>query len=162
MAFAVLGVLVISSEYSTGMIRTTLSAVAQRRRVLAAKAVVFTVTALVVGMLASFPAHFVFQAFLSDDSLRSSIGDPGVLRAVTGGGLFLTVLGLFGLGLGLGLGAIIRGSAGAIAAVLGLLFVPPIHRPAPADLPEGHGGALRPDARRRQTPRRSHDSQHEL
>ena len=121
-AFAVLGVLVISSEYSTGMIRTTLSAVPQRRRVLAAKAAVFTVTALVVGMLASFAAYFVFQAFLSDVSLRSSIGDPGVLRAVAGGGLFLTVLGLFGLGLG----AIIRGSAGAIAAVLGLLFVPPI------------------------------------
>jgi len=71
-AFAVLGVLVISSEYSTGMIRTTLSAVPQRRRVLAAKAAVFTVTALVVGMLASFAAYFVFQAFLSDDSLRSS------------------------------------------------------------------------------------------
>lgn len=55
-------------------------------------------------------------------SLRTSISDPGVLRAVIGGGLFLTVLGL----LGLGLGAIIRSSAGAIAAVFGLIFVPQI------------------------------------
>jgi ABC-2 type transport system permease protein len=121
-AFGVLGVLVITSEYGTGMIRATLSAVPQRRLVLAAKAIVFASTALVVGISSSFAAYFVFQAFLSDNSLRSSIGDPGVLRAVTGGGLYLTVLGL----LGLGLGAIIRASAGAIAALFGLLFVPPI------------------------------------
>jgi len=121
-AFGVLGVLVITSEYGTGMIRATLSAVPQRRLVLAAKAIVFAVTALVVGILSSFAAYFVFQAFLSDNSLRSSIGDPGVVRAVTGGGLYLTVLGL----LGLGLGAIIRVSTGAIAALFGLLFVPPI------------------------------------
>jgi len=121
-AFGVLGVLVITSEYDTGMIRATLSAVPQRRLMLAAKAIVFTVTALIVGILSSVAAYFVFQAFLSDNSLRSSIGDPGVLRAVTGGGLFLTVLGL----LGLGLGAIIRGSAGAIAAIFGLVFVPQI------------------------------------
>jgi ABC-2 type transport system permease protein len=121
-AIGVLGVLVITSEYDTGMIRVTLSAVPQRRRVLAAKAIVFTATALVVGIVACFAGFFVFQAFLSDASLRSSLGDPGVLRAVTGGGLYLTVLGL----LGLGLGAIIRGSAGAIAALLGVLFVPPL------------------------------------
>ena len=121
-ALGVLGVLVITSEYGTGMIRATLSAVPQRRLLLAAKAIVFAVTALVVGIISSFAAWFVFQAFLSDNSLQSSIGDPGVLRAVTGGGLYLTVLGL----LGLGLGAIIRASAGAIAALFGLLFVPPI------------------------------------
>jgi ABC-2 type transport system permease protein len=119
-AIGVLGVLVITSEYDTGMIRASLSAVPQRRLMLAAKAIVFAATALVVGVFASFAAYFVFQAFLSDDSLRSSIGDPGVLRAVTGGGLYLAVLGLFGLGLG----AIIRGSAGAIAALFGALFVP--------------------------------------
>lgn len=121
-AFGVLGVLVITSEYGTGMIRATLSAVPQRRLVLAAKAMVFAATALVVGTASSFAAYFVFQAFLSDTSLQSSIGDPGVVRAVTGGGLYLTVLGL----LGLGLGAIIRSSAGAIAALFSLLFVPPL------------------------------------
>ena len=121
-AFGVLGVLVITSEYGTGMIRATLAAVPQRGLVLTAKAIVFAATALLVGIVSSFAAYFVFQAFLSDDSLKSSIGDPGVLRAVTGGGLYLTMLGL----LGLGLGTIIRHSAGAIAALFGLLFVPPI------------------------------------
>jgi len=121
-AFGVLGVLVITSEYGTGMIRATLSAVPQRRLMLAAKAIVFAVIALIVGIVASFAAYFVFQAFLSGSSLRSSIGDPGVLRAVIGGGLYLAVLGL----LGLGLGAIIRVSAGAISALFGLLFVPQI------------------------------------
>lgn len=119
-AFGVLGVLVITSEYGTGTIRATLSAVPQRRLLLAAKALVFAVTALVVGIISCFAAFLVFQAFLSSDSLRSSISDPGVVRAVTGGGLYLAVLGLFGLGLG----SIIRASAGAIAALFGVLFVP--------------------------------------
>lgn len=121
-AFGVLGVLVITSEYGTGMIRTTLSAVPQRRLMLGAKAIVFAVTALIVGVVASFAAYFVFQAFLSGDGLRSSIGDPGVLRAVIGGGLYLTVIGLFGLGVG----AIIRVSVGAISALFGVVFVPQI------------------------------------
>jgi ABC-type transport system involved in multi-copper enzyme maturation permease subunit len=120
-AFGVLGVLVITSEYGTGMIRATIAAVPQRRLLLAAKVIVFSATALIVGVLTSFAAFFTFQGFLTGDSLGASLGDPGVLRAVTGGGLFLSVLGLFGLGLG----AIIRSSAGAIAAVFGLLFVPP-------------------------------------
>ena len=121
-AIGVLGVLVITSEYDTGLIRVTLSAVPQRRRMLAAKAIVFAATALVVGLVACFAAFFVFQLFLADDSLRTSLGDPGVLRAVIGGGLYLTVLGLFGLGLG----AIIRSGAGAIAALFAVLFVPPL------------------------------------
>ncbi|HVA90380.1 MAG TPA: ABC transporter permease subunit [Chloroflexota bacterium] len=119
-AFGVLGVLVVTSEYDTGMIRATLSAVPRRRRMLAAKTIMFAVTALIVGTGAGFAAYFVFQAFLTGDSLRTSLGDSGVLRAVTGAGLYLAVLGLFGLGLG----AIIRSSAGAIAALFGVLFVP--------------------------------------
>jgi len=121
-AIGVLGVLVISSEYTTGMIRSTLSAVPRRRLLLAAKAIVFAATAFTVGMVASFAAYFVFQGLLRGDSLHSSIGDPGVIRALVGGGLYLTALGL----LGLGLGAVIRASAGAIAALLGMLFVPQI------------------------------------
>jgi ABC-2 type transport system permease protein len=121
-AFGVFGALVITSEYATGMIRATLSAVPQRRLLLAAKLIVFSGVALGIGTLSSFAAYFVFQAFLADESLRSSIGDPGVLRALAGGGLFLTALGL----LGLGLGAITRASAGAIAALFSLLFVPPV------------------------------------
>src|SRR5690349_2777106 len=121
-AFGVLGVLVITSEYTTGMIRVTLTAVPRRSRVLTAKAIVFATIALVVGVAASFAAYFLFQALLVGDALRSSIGDPGVVRALVGGGLYLAVLGL----LGLGLGAIIRSSAGAIAALFTLLFVPQI------------------------------------
>jgi ABC-2 type transport system permease protein len=129
-AVGVLGVLVITSEYGTGMIRATLSAVPQRRTLLAAKGVVFAVTALIVGLVASFVAYFVTQAILSGQhpaafagrQLQTSISDPGVFRAVAGAGLYLAVLGL----LGLGLGTIIRASAGAISALFGLLFVLPI------------------------------------
>jgi ABC-2 type transport system permease protein len=119
-AIGLLGVLVITSEYGTGMIRASLSAVPQRRLMLAAKTIVLAVTALVVGIASSFAAYFVFQVSLSGGGLRSEIGDPGVLRAMTGGGLYPAVLGL----LGLGLGAIIRSSAGAVAALFGMLFVP--------------------------------------
>jgi ABC-type transport system involved in multi-copper enzyme maturation permease subunit len=129
-AVGVLGVLVITSEYGTGMIRATVSAVPQRRMLLAAKGVVFAVTALIVGLVASFIAFFVTQAILSGQhpaifgarQLQSSLSDPGVFRAVAGAGLYLAVLGL----LGLGLGTIIRASAGAISALFGLLFVLPI------------------------------------
>jgi ABC-type transport system involved in multi-copper enzyme maturation permease subunit len=121
-AIGVLGVLVITSEYSSGMIRATFSAVPRRRSVLAAKAAVFTATALVVCVLASLAAYFVFQAFLPGRGLSSSITDPGVLRAVLGAGLYLTVVGL----LGLGLGAVLRSSAGAIATLFGVLFIPTI------------------------------------
>jgi hypothetical protein len=121
-AFGLLGVLTITSEYTTGMIRASLSAVPQRRQMLAAKVIVFATTAVTVGVIASLAACFAFHAVLSGDSLRAPIAGPGVLRAVIGGGLYLTVLGL----LGLGLGAIIRSSAGAVATLFGLLFVPSI------------------------------------
>jgi len=145
-AIGVLGVLVITSEYGTGMIRATLSAVPQRRLVLAAKGVVFAATALVVGLLASFVAFFVTQAILAGQhpaafagrSLEASLSDPGVLRAVAGAGLYLAVLGL----LGLGLGAIIRASAGAISALFGLLFVLPIF--SAAALPQSWQDTINP------------------
>ncbi|MEZ0067279.1 ABC-2 type transport system permease protein [Streptacidiphilus sp. MAP12-20] len=123
-AFGVLGVLIITSEYGTGMIRATLAAVPQRRLVLTGKLVSFAATALVAGIGSCLAAFFVFEAFLPSggDGLKASIGDPGVLRAAVGGGLYLTLLGL----LGLGLGAVIRASAGAIATLFGLLFVPTI------------------------------------
>lgn len=121
-AFGVLGVLVITGEYTTGTIRVTLSAVPRRRLLLSAKAAVFIATALLGGTAVSFAAYFVFQGFLTGDLLRSSVGDPGVVRALIGGGLYLAILGL----LGLGLGAIVRSSAGAIAALFSLLFVPQV------------------------------------
>lgn len=121
-AVGVLGVLAVTAEYGTGMIRTTFSAVPQRRLVVAAKAVVFAATALSVGAVSCFGGYFAYEAALSDRSMSSSLGDPGVLRALLGGGVYLAVLGLLGLGLGL----VVRVGAGAIAALFGLLFVPGI------------------------------------
>lgn len=136
-AFGVLGVVVVTSEYGSGMIRMTLAAVPQRRLLLAAKLVVLASVAFGVGLVSSFAAYFVFQACLSDASLRSSLGDPGVLRGLIGGGLYLTMLGA----LGLGLGAIARASAGAIAAIFSLLFVPPLLLEL---LPHSWNSTLRP------------------
>lgn len=121
LAIGVLGVLIITAEYSTGSIRSTLAAVPQRRTLLAAKATVFTAVTTVVGIAASFAAFFVGQSILSGKGIQAHLGDPGALRAVIGAGLYLAVLGL----LALGLGTLIRHSAGAIASLFGLLFVLP-------------------------------------
>jgi ABC-2 type transport system permease protein len=115
----VLGVLVISSEYSTGMIRTTLTTNPHRGVMIAAKGVVFTVVALITSLVTSFAAFFVGQALMSSDHISTTIGSPNVLRAVIGGALFLTACGVLAFGLGL----LIRHSAGGIGAVVGLLFV---------------------------------------
>jgi ABC-type transport system involved in multi-copper enzyme maturation permease subunit len=122
LAIGVLGVLVITSEFGTGMIRATLTAMPQRRLVLAAKAAVFAAAAAAVGIASSFAAFFVGQAILAGKGVGVSITQPGALRSVIGAGLYLTVLGL----LALGLGTIIRRTAGAIATVFGVVFVLPI------------------------------------
>jgi ABC-2 type transport system permease protein len=118
----ILGVLVVSAEYSTGTIRATLSAAPRRPLVLGAKAAVFGGVALVVAETVSFVAYFVGQALLSSPATHTNLGDPGALRAVVGAGLYLCVLGLFALGLA----TIIRHTAGAICAFVGVLLVLPI------------------------------------
>jgi ABC-2 type transport system permease protein len=115
----VLGVLVISSEYSTGMIRTTLTTNPHRGMMIAAKGAVFTVVALVTSLITSFTAFFVGQALMSSHHMSTTLGSPNVLRAVIGGALFLTACGVLSFGLGL----LIRHSAGGIGAMVGLLFV---------------------------------------
>jgi ABC-2 type transport system permease protein len=116
---AVLGVMVISSEYSTGMIRTTLTANPHRGLMVAAKGAVFTVAAFVTSLVTSFTAFFVGQALMSSDHISTTIGSPNVLRAVIGGALFLTACGVLAFGLGL----LLRHTAAGIATALGLLFV---------------------------------------
>ncbi|MBC7267938.1 MAG: ABC transporter permease [Streptomyces sp.] len=96
LAMIVFGVLVVSNEYSSGMIRTSLAAVPQRGTLLFSKVAVATLLALVVGMATSFAAFFLGQAMLGD--LRAEIGDPGVLRAVLGGGLYMTLIAMFSMG----------------------------------------------------------------
>jgi ABC-2 type transport system permease protein len=121
-AAGALGVLVISSEYGTGMIRATLTAVPQRRAVLGSKAMVFGLATLAAGELMSFSAFAIGQALLSRAQAGVSLADPGVARAVVGGGLYLTAVGL----LGFGLGALIRHTAGALSAFFGVLFAPSV------------------------------------
>jgi ABC-2 type transport system permease protein len=116
---AVLGALTITSEYATGMIRTSLTVQPRRGTLFAAKAVVFAVISLVTGLVASFASFFIGQAILSGQHLDTTLSQPHVLRAVIGGGLFLAACGL----LSFGLGAILRHTAAAITAAIGLLFV---------------------------------------
>lgn len=150
--FGVLGVLVMSAEYGTGTIRATLSAVPRRPVVLGAKIVVFGAVALIVSEVFAFTAFAMGQAILSgknavgqsagviqranqlgvkiphniqaaiSSSGSASLGQPGVLRAVVGAGLYLAVLGL----LALGLATIIRHTAGAISAFVGIVLVLPL------------------------------------
>jgi ABC-2 type transport system permease protein len=117
----VLGILLVTGEYATGMIRSTFTAVPRRLHVVGAKAAVFGVVALVAMTLASFAAFYGAQIFLGPDGHGSSISDPGALRSVAGVGLYLTLVGL----LGAGIGWIVRSTAGAITALVGLLLILP-------------------------------------
>ncbi len=119
LVIAVLGAITITSEYSTGMIRSSLSVMPRRGVWLGAKAAVFGTVGLVTGLVTSFASYFLGQAILSTQHINSTLGQPGVLRAVVGGGLFLAVCGL----LSFGLGALLRHTAGAITASIALLFV---------------------------------------
>ena len=121
LAICVLGALVITSEYSTGVIRASLLAVPRRIPVLAAKAAVFAVLVLVVTEIVAFCSFFIGSAILHAH-VAVSLSDSGVARAVAGAGLYLTVLGLFALSIG----TLIRHTAGAISAVIGIVLVLPI------------------------------------
>jgi ABC-2 type transport system permease protein len=115
----VLGVLAMTGEYSSGMIRSTLAAIPNRPLVLAAKAAVFGTVALVVGEAAGFIAFFAGTAALPDRVPAPALGQPGVLRAVLLGGAGFCLVGLIGLGLG----AIIRHTPAAIAVLVGGVYV---------------------------------------
>jgi ABC-2 type transport system permease protein len=121
LAICVLGVLVIASEYSTGVIRASLLAVPRRLPMLAAKAAVFAAIVFVTGEIASFGSFFAGSAILHSHA-PVALSDPGVIRPVLGAGLYLTVLGLFSLAIG----AILRHTAAAISTAIGVVFVLPI------------------------------------
>jgi len=121
LAIGVLGVLVITGEYSTGMIRATMTAVPRRLPVLWAKAIVYGLVVLALALPATLVAFVVGQSILSRQHIDIAFSHPGVARVVLGAPLYLTVIGLFGLGIG----AIIRNTAGAIATFAGVLFVLP-------------------------------------
>lgn len=121
LTICVLGVLLITTEYSTGVIRASLLAVPRRLPMLAAKILVFAGLMIVVAEIVSFGSFFVGSALLHSMT-AVSISDHDVTRAVVGAGLYLTVLGLFSLAIG----ALIRHSAGGIATVIGVVLVLPI------------------------------------
>jgi hypothetical protein len=116
---SILSVLVFTSEYGTGLIRTTFAAVPRRRAVLAAKAAVTGTVALVAGELLAFAAFFLTQAILSGRHRGLSLAHPGVPGAVLAAGLVLAACAVVGLGLG----AIIRHTAGAIAATIAAIYL---------------------------------------
>jgi ABC-2 type transport system permease protein len=121
LTIAVLGVLVITTEYSTGVIRASLLAVPRRLEMLTAKIAVFAALMIVVAEIIAFGSFFIGSALLHS-RVAVSLGDPNVTRAVVGAGLYLTVLGLFSLAIG----ALIRHTAGAITTAIGVVFVLPI------------------------------------
>jgi hypothetical protein len=127
-AVSVMGVLAFSAEYSTGLIRTTFAAAPRRRAVLAAKAVVLGTVTLAAGELVAFVSFFLAQAILSGHHLGVSLSRPGVPGAVLAAGLLLCACTL----LGLALGAIIRHTAGGIAATIAVIVLPGIVALLPA------------------------------
>lgn len=120
LAVGVLGVLLVTGEYTSGAVRVTFAAVPQRWPVLLARAAVLTAVSLVVTSLAALAAFLVGQAALGDAGV--SLGDDGVARAVLGAGLYVTAIGL----LGSALGWLLRSTGGAIGTLFGVVFLLPV------------------------------------
>lgn len=118
-AALVLGILAATAEYSSGMIRTTLAAVPRRGSVLAAKSVILGSILLVVGVVTAFASFVAGNFFLGREGIGLAFDDPGVLRAIAGGGLYFAVLGIFGVALGV----VMRHTAGAVTVGIALIFV---------------------------------------
>jgi len=120
LVIAVMGAMTVTGEYGTGMIRTSLAAQPRRMVTLTAKLAIFTGVALVTGLVSSFASFLIGQHFFfSQLNMSVGLSSPNALRAVIGGALFLTVAGL----LAFGLGTILRHTAGAITAAVGVLFI---------------------------------------
>jgi hypothetical protein len=117
-----LGVLTITTEFSSGMIRATFAAAPRRPLVLAAKAAVLGAVALAAGEISALAAFLAGQAMLKAPVPHATLGQPGVLRAVLLAGAYPALIALIGLGIG----AIIRHTAGAICALVGAVFVLPL------------------------------------
>ena len=130
-AFGVLGVLVMSGEYSTGMIRSSLTAVPRRLPVLWAKLAVFAGSIFSISLVASFISFFLGQSLLSSHHLDVTLSAPGALRSVIGAALFVTVAGMIGVALG----ALFRNTAAGIATFAAVFFViPPLSQLLPASI----------------------------
>jgi ABC-2 type transport system permease protein len=130
-AIGVLGVLMISGEYSTGMIRSSLTAVPRRLPVLWGKLAVFAGVIFSISLVASLISFFLGQALLSGHHLGASIAAPGAVRSIIGAALYVTVSGMIGVALG----ALFRNTAAGIATFAGVFFViPPLTGLLPASI----------------------------
>jgi ABC-2 type transport system permease protein len=139
LVIGVLGVLTASSEYTSGLIKTTFTAARRRLDVLSAKAVVFGGIAFVVMSVAAVASFFGGTAVYGGTEVVPAITDPGVLRAVVGMGCYTAGLGVIGVALGF----LLRSSAGAISTlVASLTFVPLLVRLLPSDIADGFGAFL--------------------
>jgi ABC-2 type transport system permease protein len=119
LALGALGVLAISTEYASGMIRTTLAATPRRGTLFAAKTLTLGGFAVIVSQLLAFGVFALGQTILSGKHLSVSLGDHNVLRAVSTAGLYMAVVTMVGFGLG----ALIRHTAGAMTAMFALVFL---------------------------------------
>jgi ABC-2 type transport system permease protein len=136
LAIAVLGVLVITAEYSTGSIRSTLTAVPKRLPVLWAKLIDYAVVSFVLIVPAVLVSFFASQTILSNvPELQVSFTAPGIARCLLGGALYVAMVGVFALALG----AIVRNTAGGIALFAGIFFVLP---PLMFTLPQSWNDAI--------------------
>ena len=121
LVIVVLGALVMTSEYSTGMMRTSLGVMPRRGVLYGAKAAVLTAVTVVIALVTSFASFFIGQSLLRSTHAAATLSQPGVLRAVLASAFYIALSGLFAFALG----AIVRSTAGAITAVFGLLFLLP-------------------------------------
>ncbi|MCU1474391.1 ABC transporter permease subunit [Amnibacterium sp.] len=119
---AVLGVLVISGEYGTGMIRSTFTAVPNRLPAVFAKLVVLAVSMVVVGLVAVALTFAATAAILSGHGIGARLGDAAVWMPIVGSAVYLALVAV----LAFAVGALVRNTAGAISAAIGLLLVLPI------------------------------------
>ena len=122
LAIGVLGVLVITGEYTTGMIRSSLAATPRRYPVLVAKSAVFAVVSFAVSLAATFTGFLLGQVAQASTHKQATLSTPGAERAILGAAVYLTLIGL----LGVGLGFLLRSTAGAIATLFGIVLVAPL------------------------------------
>ncbi|HEY0166727.1 MAG TPA: hypothetical protein VGB75_06760 [Jatrophihabitans sp.] len=130
LAVCILGVLLVTGEYGSGTIRASLLAVPKRTPMLVAKAGVFAAVVFLVGEIAAFPSFFLGQAIIRS-RIAISLSDPGVLRAVIGGGLYLSLLGTFAIAIG----TLVRHTAAGVTGVIGfVLILAPLTQLLPGDI----------------------------
>ena len=131
LVIVVFGALIITSEYATGMVRTSLTVMPRRGTLYAAKAAVFAAVSLVVSFVTSFGTFFLGRVLLASTHAGASLSQPGVLRSLVISALYVEVCGLFAFGIG----ALVRNTAGALTLAYGCLaLLPQLIRALPDSL----------------------------